>query len=292
MNITSFEINPRDIKLLEENARFMTHEEYCMLVDNIRRDGHLSSAPFLCLDKDGKYECLSGNHRVMAAIDAGLDKIIVLATNDELSEQQKIAIQLSHNSIVGQDDPATLKALYGKIIDVELKKYSGLDDKVLELIDSVKSISISEASLQFQTLSMVFLPDELEKAQSVMEEAMSLAKGSDCVWLARMKNYDDWLDAQETASSACGVKNVASAVDIILKIFQKNVCQLAEAYEEETNKKRYVPIQTVLGQTKIPAGDANKLHKVIEKMISKNEINKKTKYKAIDVLADMYLGCE
>jgi hypothetical protein len=34
-----------------------------------------------------------------------------------------------------------------------------------------------------------------------------------------MADYDKWLDAQETAGSAHKVKNVATAVDIILKVF-------------------------------------------------------------------------
>ena len=53
MNIQVVEINPREIILLEENARYMTHEEFNRLVDNVRRDGQLSSAPFLCLEHNG-----------------------------------------------------------------------------------------------------------------------------------------------------------------------------------------------------------------------------------------------
>lgn len=48
-----------------------------------------------------------------------------------MSEEHRIAIQLSHNAIVGQDDPDILKKLYDKILDIDLKEYSGLDDKTL-----------------------------------------------------------------------------------------------------------------------------------------------------------------
>jgi ParB-like chromosome segregation protein Spo0J len=164
MNVLTVEINPREIRLLETNARYMKHEEFNRLVDNVRKDGKLTSTPFLCKEADGKWLCLSGNHRTRAAIEVGLEMITCLATDDPLTEEQKIAIQLSHNAIAGQDDPATLKALYEKILDTSLKKYSGLDDKTLELLDKFASISISEANLTFQTLSMVFLPNELEEA--------------------------------------------------------------------------------------------------------------------------------
>ena len=90
MNVFTLEINPRDIKLLETNARYMKHEEFNRLVDNVRRDGKLTSTPFLCKDKDGRWLCLSGNHRTRAAIEVGLETITCLATDDELDEEQRI----------------------------------------------------------------------------------------------------------------------------------------------------------------------------------------------------------
>lgn len=64
-------------------------------------------------------------------------KITCLATDDKLTQDQKTAIQLSQNAISGQDDPATLKLLYESILDTEMKKYSGLDDKTLELLEKL-----------------------------------------------------------------------------------------------------------------------------------------------------------
>ena len=164
MNIYTIEVDPREIKLLDLNARYMRHEEFKQLVDNIRRDGQLTSTPFLCKEPDGKYRCLSGNHRTMAAIEVGLEKITCLATDDELTQDQKTAIQLSQNAISGQDDPATLKLLYESIFDAEMKKYSGLDDKTLELLEKISSTSIAEANLDFKILQIVFLPNELDEA--------------------------------------------------------------------------------------------------------------------------------
>lgn len=296
MNIRIIEIDPREIVLLEENARYMTHEEFNRLVDNVRRDGQLSSAPFLCLEHDGphdgRYKCLSGNHRTKAAIEAGLGKIICLATDDELTEEQKIAIQLSHNSITGHDDPATLKALYEKILDTDLKKYSGLDDKTLELLDKFKSISISEASLQFQTLSAVFLPDELESAQKVINEAISRVKNSDAIWVMRMSEYDRWLDAQEVASAAYNVKNVATSIDLILRVFESNMHQLSEAWEDTTDDKRWVPIESVIGRSKIPAESAKVIRKAIDKMVGSQELSSKNLWQALEYWAADYLAGE
>jgi len=292
MNVRTIEIDPREIKLLELNARYMKHEEFKRLVDNVRRDGQLTSAPFLCLESDGRYRCLSGNHRTRAAIEAGLEKIVCIATDDPLTEDQKIAVQLSHNAISGQDDPATLKELYGKILDVEMKKYSGLDDKTLELLDKFSSVSISEANLSFQTLSIVFLPDELKAAQAVLKEALACVKGSDETWLARFGEYDAWLDAQETASSAYNVKNVATAMGLILSVFARNAGQLSDGWAEDQSNTRFVPIESVIGRAKIPIESAKPIRAAIDRMVGRGEVPKDKMWQVLQKLAEDYLKGE
>ncbi len=166
METRIIEIDPRELKLLKLNARYMRHEEYQKLVANIKRDGQLTSAPFACKDGDG-YLVLSGNHRTQAAIAAGLETIPCIVTDDKLSEDQRVSIQLSHNALSGKDDPFILKELHDSILDLSWKEYSGLDDKTLEMLDKISSQSLSEANLQFQTLSMIFLPDEADKAFTI-----------------------------------------------------------------------------------------------------------------------------
>ena len=265
MRTRIIQINPRELKLLALNARYMRHEEYQRLVANIKRDGQLTSAPFACKDGD-KYLVLSGNHRTQAAIAAGLDSIPCIVTDDELSEDQRVSIQLSHNALAGKDDPYILKELYDKILDLSWKEYSGLDDKTLEMLDKMTSQSLSEANLQYQTLGIVFLPDELDKAQKVIDDAKNSIKTADATWLAKRSSYDDWLDAQESVQSSYGVKNVATAVDIILKIFQKNITQLQKSYDKPADDKKWVPLETIIGRNKIPAGSAKKIIKAVQKI--------------------------
>ena len=74
----------------------------------VKRDGQLTSAPFACRDGDG-YLVLSENHRTQSAIAAGLETIPYIITDDELSEDQRISIQISHNALSGKDDPFILK---------------------------------------------------------------------------------------------------------------------------------------------------------------------------------------
>lgn len=75
MQTKVIQVDPKTLKLLEVNARFMRHEEFQRLVANVKQDGQLTSAPFAARNPDGTYEVLSGNHRVQAAIAAGLESI-------------------------------------------------------------------------------------------------------------------------------------------------------------------------------------------------------------------------
>lgn len=289
MNTRIIEIDPKELKLLELNARYMRHEEYVRLVANIKRDGKLTSAPFACLDGDS-YLVLSGKHRTQAAIEAGLETIPCIVTDDELTQDQRIAIQLSHNAISGQDDPFILKQLYEKILDVDMKEYSGLDDKTLELLDKFSTMSMSEANLKFQTLSVVFLPDELSAAKEVIGQAIEQSKTADEVWLARFAEYDRWLDAQESAASAYNVKNVATAFDIILRIFVRNMAQLSEAWEDNEDDKRWVPIESVIGRAKIPAESAKVIKRALDRMSGRGDITAKNLWQGLEYLCADYLA--
>ena len=68
------------------------------------------------------------------------------------------------------------------------------------------------------------------------------------------------LDAQETASSAYNVKNVSAAMQLIFKVFEDNLGQLAEGWEgvdPKNDNSMWVPISTIIGRSKIPVGSAS-----------------------------------
>lgn len=282
-----------ELKLLEVNARFMRHETFQQLVQNIRRDGKLTQLPFAVLDEDGRYKVLSGNHRVKAAKEAGLKEIEVLVTHDKLSPERQIAIQLAHNAIVGEDDPVILKTLYEQIKDVDLRLYTGLDDKTLELLELVKPESISEANLEFQILTIVFLPDELERVRDSWETVKKQIK-PDEAWLARFSDYDALLDVLEIAGAAYKVRNAATTLHLIIELARANLDQLSDGwYDAETGgakHKGWVPLSTILGNDKVPAQAAAVIKRAIDKMIADGEITTKNRWQALEFWAAEYLG--
>ena len=127
------EVELSKIDLIEKNARFMTNDTFMQLVSNIKRDGQLSSVPFVVEKENGRFVVVSGNHRVQAAKQAGLVKANVMYVHeDNITNDEIRAIQLSHNSIEGQDDPEILRQLLDEIQDVAMKEYAHISREILD----------------------------------------------------------------------------------------------------------------------------------------------------------------
>lgn len=283
---------PQSLRLLAKNARYMRHEVYAQLVANIRRDGKLTSVPFAFRDGDA-YTVLSGNHRVRAAIDAGLTEIEVMVTDDKLSRDQQVAIQLSHNALAGEDNLSVLKDLYEEIESLDLRAYSGLDDKTLALIEEVKIPAMGEANLSYQTIPLIFLPSEIETAKETFEEARKLVS-ADEVWVARFEDYDAFLDAMAAASSAYAVINTATALAVVLGVFARHQEDLADGWygEEEPKHKKWVPLSSVVGTYDVPAEAAQVIRKAALLMRDRGEVDSSSLWRALEFWAADYLAGE
>jgi hypothetical protein len=220
-------INKNQVDFAEKNARYMTSELFRNLTDNIKKDEQLASVPLTWLHKDGRYKALSGNHRLQAAIEAGLDWFLVLYTDEALSRSQEAAIQLSHNSLSGADDPIILKELWREIEDVGLKYYAGLDDKALEELPDVDLKSLRNVTLDFQSVTFLFLPEELERLRATFADAMKLISDKN-LYVAGGRDYHRLIDSMSKTGSAYDVKNAALQVMLILDVFARHQAELAE----------------------------------------------------------------
>lgn len=286
--------DPKTLKLLEVNAHFMTKETFDALVDNVRRDGVLTSVPLVYADPDtGVETVLSGNHRTQAAVAAGLGEIPVLVIDQKLSRQQQIAIQLSHNSILGQDDPATLSMLYEELDDVDWRAYSGLDDKTLDLMDDPSAIPFAEANLSYQNVQLVFLPVEKDAAEQALFEVKKQHGLSD-MWLAGITQYEQTLRALETVRGAYSIGNVATALGIILDVFERHLTDLQDGWVDELGeprKKKPIPMETVFGSRTVPSDVAAViLRAVIRAKESGDIIMDSDPWRFIELLAADYLA--
>ena len=222
-------VNPGELNLLDKNARYMKAEQFQALVENVKKDGNLSSLPLCYRENGGKLLVLSGNHRTMAARQAGLEQILVMVVAEEKTNDEKVGIQLSHNAICGQDDLVILKDLWESIKDVQSRLYAGLDSETIKSLEGIKFAAISEQRLQYKLANFMFLPEEIEDLDQLLKET-AVAFAGDAVYLAHLNTFDPFFDLVVKIKKRCQIKNSAAA---FLKLLELARVGLEEMIKEE-----------------------------------------------------------
>lgn len=204
------------------------------LVENVKRDGVLSATVLVFEDaKSGNLEILSGHHRTKAAVLAGLEEITAQVIVTPLTEQQKIAIQLSHNSIAGSDDPNLLADLYSAL-DLTWKEYSGLtDDDVLDF-QGVDLTGIGGGSIKYEELTILFLSEDRETFDAALKRFEKEAKGRSAK-LASLADYEKVFDAIVATKRYHNVSNSAVAISIMADLALQRLDQLQAEAEDKAN---------------------------------------------------------
>lgn len=200
-----------ELKLLEKNAHYMDPDEFTRLVNNIKKDGVLTSLPVVY-----RGTVLSGNHRTQAAIKAGLEEADVIEIVSELSEDEQKAIQLSHNAIKGKDDSNILRELYDSINSLDLKLYSGLTDDDFKITD-VEVQTLSFVQPTYEDMVIAFLPEEKTLFIEALEKVGKKAKDR-LIVAGRASDFDLVFKAVIDAKSKLNIINTAEALKTIAEL--------------------------------------------------------------------------
>lgn len=208
-------VDPATIEHVPLNAHFMPKRIFDQLTANIKQDGNLASVPFCWRKEDGTVVVLSGNHRVDSAIQANIPRILILYTDQDMSQGERVAVQLSHNALVGQDNPAQLLDLWQQMDDLSLKIYSGLDDGTLGTLQPVEVARINDAALRFEELTFLFLPAERERIQEVVSR---LGQSSKARLAADVATFDAFFNALLDFKEAAGILNASTALLQLVQI--------------------------------------------------------------------------
>lgn len=212
-------VDPRGLRLRARNARYMKKETFRQLVANLAADARLSSVP-LCCEAGEALEVLSGNHRVKAAIEAGLPWVLVLVLLGELAESRQLAVQLSHNALVGQDDPQILADLWARIEDIRERLYAGLDSAAVKELESIKLVQFATPAAATRAVTFLFTVAELERVREVVAELSRLQAGQE-MYLAEMEQYARFFDALQAVRKRENVKNASLAMLRLLDLAGK-----------------------------------------------------------------------
>jgi hypothetical protein len=221
---------PEDLLPAPKNARFMRQQTFASLINNVKRDGNLASLPF-CWKSGDEYFILSGHHRVDAAKKAGVKSILFLYTDAALTESERVAIQLSHNALAGEDSLATLKELYELIDEHDLKAYSGLDDATVGKLAEIAPTSFQDARLEYQQVVLLFLPVEVESLAKLVERLPDT--GETPVYAAHLSDWPRFWEMLLRFKETQHMVNTATAMSEIIRIVTNHLDALAAAQAEQ-----------------------------------------------------------
>ncbi len=211
-------VEPSSLKLLKDNARFFKRETFRQLRDNIAADKRLSSVPLCYRHEDGKLEVLSGNHRVQASIEAGISHILVLVITEELDRSRRIAIQLSHNALVGEDDQSILANLWAQIESVQDKLYAGLDSESLKELGDVELVNFSTPQVPAHMVSFMFTDGEKEQLSEILDAIADSAKKSSAVYVCPGRQYEEFIKLLADVKHAEKIRDSSLAMTRLMEI--------------------------------------------------------------------------
>ena len=155
-----------------------------------------------------------------------ISELYILVIEREVSHSEMRAKQLSHNSLSGIDDPQTLKELYFEIDDINFKIASGITDQELELDGFNVSIDDIKVDLDYENISILFLPKQREVLEKVFDDIM-LENGTK-VFLADKKEFKHFHKLVLEISKIDNIHNISAIFARMLELTRERLTELEE----------------------------------------------------------------
>lgn len=210
----------------DKNARVMDKAVFDQLKDNLAENMALESMPygFIRTGVNGQLEfaIVSGHHRIRAARAAQIEVIYVLATEEELSEDDIISKQLSHNALSGQDDTQVLRELWDEIRNIDAKTRSGIRESDFDKT-KFRPVPAEEVSVdyEFECIKFMFLPSQVENFERVCEHIFA----NDKVYVMdKLTEFETVTATLRNVSKNENIRNVASILG--------RMCEIVNAHYE------------------------------------------------------------
>lgn len=164
------------------NANEMSDSTFNRLVRNIKKDGILTSSVLLMEQSNTqKLMCISGHHRIRASRKAKINKIPAIII-PEIPESKRIALQISHNDIHGEDDRETLLRMIEKIdiLDMDM-----IDDYEIDIKDEEHIIDYDIKPYHY--VNVCLMPESAEQLEILIADLHN----EDAInYLTTEKNYN------------------------------------------------------------------------------------------------------
>ena len=226
-----------DINLIDEadmNANEMTGEDFATLCDNIGKSG-LSSVPCCYKKENGRYVMISGHHRLRACKKNHFSKMGILWCDEkELSKDEIIAIQLSHNSLHGQDNQSILKKLFEQIQSIDFKKFAHINIDEISPVGS-EGISIFAMKENF-VFTIILYPNSYENLDELYGDIREQAKRSDALILADQANEMPLLKLQKDIGNQYNIKSPSITFAKLLELANERLTEIQKGNDLERSK--------------------------------------------------------
>ncbi len=167
----------------EQNANSMTAEDYSLLVENISRSVMSTALTCRRRKEDGKMVIIGGNHRYRAAVQLRLQRVPVqYVEEEELSRDERIALQLSLNSLHGSDNKGILRRLFEEIESLEFKEMAHVD------IEEIPQIKLEDANFimenEHYSVCLILYRPDMKALEQLLELTDEQRRRNDLVLLA------------------------------------------------------------------------------------------------------------
>jgi len=164
-----------------------------------------------------EFHIISGHHRVRAARKAMILNIPCLVIEREMSTDEIVSKQLSHNSLTGFDDKQVLKALYDEIQNIDFKIASGLTDQEINFDLDAVSIDDIKLNLDYELINILFLAKHTEKFEEVINSLAPEAK----IYLADKEDFNRFAETVRKVSARDNIKNVGTIMVRMMDIVEE-----------------------------------------------------------------------
>ena len=213
----------KDIRTAKINANKMSEADFNRLVCNIQKSG-LSSAITCYKKSDGSFIIISGHHRFNACVKLSYIKIpVIYADEEDLTNDEILAIQISHNSLHGTDDKGILKKMFEEINDLDFKEFAHVNIDEIGKI-STENISFSIEAKQYSVTVMLF-SDVFNRFREILGVLDENIDKSDLVIVADGENESNFLKLMSGVKKKYNIKSTNIAFSKIIDLAYNEVLE-------------------------------------------------------------------
>ena len=220
MEIETQKIDPQKVIFDSMNPQVMSDEDFQIIVDTVKKDGDLITCPTVRVE-DGEVYCVDGEHRIRAALEAGLSEIDAKVLKG-IDKQNARVRMLALNNLNGNPDETALSRMLldmeNNNIDItDIADGTGFDIEFLDhvigmaeiMADPVETptVDISDEPTVTSEPEETNLINELPPEKEVGMDETGAAPNS-----MQEDDMDSWVDFNISVSSAqAGVIHLAFA---------------------------------------------------------------------------------